>query len=133
MEWWNKLLIYETGFANDKLAEFIVENGWNDEISCWDKAEDKSIDELAKYIPAYGPPKGFVMWGIQKLHQFRIHIHVDSTEAYEEFTEYKYLRKANGELKRNTHNHLVPIDEKNHTIDATRYAMTYYYLDHAED
>lgn len=127
-------LVYETGLLNPDIAKRILDEGYNDVISCWDKAEEKSIDELyAMGINAYAPDKPFIIWGIQKIQQFELYIHVDSEECFEEFSSYKYLKDNQGQYKRNSHGHLIPHDKDNHTIDATRYGLTYYYLDEAKE
>lgn len=129
-----KQLIHETGLLNPDIARIMHANGWNDQISCWDKAEQKSIAELRQAgINAFGPKKVHIAWGIQKLQQFNIHIHIESKEAYEEFSTYAYLKLKNGEFKKNTRGHRIAKDENNHSIDASRYAMTYYYLSEAQE
>lgn len=126
-------LIYQTGLSNQKIAHMCKKNNWQKHVSCWDKSEEKSVDELvALGVNADAPPKAHIAWGIQKLHQFKLFIHSDSHNMYDEFTGYHYLKKSSGEFKRNSLNHLIANDYDNHTIDATRYALTYYYLDEAK-
>lgn len=129
-----KELIYETGLLNNDIADKMHREGLNNELSCWDRAEEKSVDELIYMnINAYAPPKHHIAWGIGKLHQFEIYIHVDSVNCYNEFSEYSYLKKSDGEFKRNSLGHKIAIDANNHTIDAARYALTYYYVDDARE
>lgn len=120
---------YETGLLNSMIAQKQIANGWNDQISIWDSAELKSIDELivnginATYA-IKGP--GSIMWGIQSLQGVKIHIHEDSLNLQREFKKYRWAKDRQGNFKRDAHGRRMPFDKDNHTIDAVRYAHTYY-------
>lgn len=127
-----KELIYDTGILNDTLGEIILENGWVDVNSSWDKAGEASVAELInKGIPAYAPskPPGSKEWGLQKLQQLKIHVHKDSKNAREEFKKQKWAKDRQGNYKRNTMGQRVPVDKDDHTVDATRYALAFGYTD----
>ena len=120
--------IYETGLTNPDIAEKIQAKGCNDEMSFWDKAEEKSVYELnALGIQAYAPAKTHIAWGIQKLEQFELYIHEDSHNTQKEFSTYRYLRDAKGDFKRNTLGHKIAHDIDNHSIDGCRYVLHHYY------
>ena len=121
--------IYETGLLNPEIATKVIELGCNDEISMWDTAEAKSIDELRLGgLHADGADKGVgsVVWGIQKLQQFKIYLHVDSKDLQSEFRKYRWAKDKAGQFKRNTLGKRVPVDKDNHLIDASRYAISRY-------
>jgi phage terminase large subunit len=124
-----KELIFETGLLNNQIAERIIQNGWVDVNSCWDKAEQKSIAELQVLgVPAWGPDKGAgsVSWGIQKLKQFKLHIYRGSKNVLRELPLQKWAKDKQGNFKRNTLGQRIPVDKDNHSIDATRYALCLY-------
>lgn len=121
--------IYSTGLLNGDIAELMLEQGLDDQISVWDSAEQKSIEELRKLdIPADGAEKGpnSIAYGIQLLQQYRIFVHVDSVDLKAEFDTYQWAKDRQGEFKRNVAGNRVPVDKDNHAIDAVRYAVTYY-------
>ncbi len=82
-----------------------------------DSAEPKSIAELRRMglnvRPVY---KTSVLYGIQKLKQFKIFIHEDSTDLIEEFTNYKYKKDRTGTVTNQT-------TGKDHLLDALKYAI----------
>jgi phage terminase large subunit len=124
-----KQLIFETGLLNNQIAERINQNGWNDVNSCWDKAEQKSIAELQVLgVPAWGPDKGAgsIAWGIQKIKQFKLHIHEDSKDILKELPLQKWAKDKQGNYKRNSLGQRIPVDKDNHSIDAIRYALSFY-------
>lgn len=125
-----KECIYETGLLNDEIAQKVLSNEWNDVISIWDKAEEKSVNELRGFnIPAdwVDKPPNSVSYGIQKMQQFNIFIHAESVNLQEEFKKYRWLKDRNGDYKRNTYGKRVPIDKFNHGIDGVRYVILYHY------
>lgn len=125
-----KRLIYETGLLNNEIAEKIKKLGEHNDLSIWDRAEEKSIFELrAADVQAWYSEKGpgSLSFGIQKMHQFNIFIHEDSHELIKEFRGYKWKKDRQGNYVRNSQGKRVPIDKNNHGIDATRYVLLYYY------
>jgi len=126
-----KELCYENSLLNSDIARIMKREGWNEHISVWDSADGlKSVNELRlESINATGAKKGTgsVSWGIQYMKKFNLFIHEESTNFVKEFQAYKWAKKTNGEYKRNTLKQRVPSDnQKDHLIDAARYAITYY-------
>ena len=106
------------------------------EISVWDKAEEKSIHELRELdVSADWSEKGSgsISFGIQKMHQFNIFIHRDSENLIREFERYRWAKDRSGNYKRNTFGKRIPVDKDNHGIDAVRYVILYYYWQPAEN
>ncbi len=123
--------IYERGLTNQQLAArmkpiftgYIANN-----IIVADCAEPKSIREIRnESYNITGCEKGpdSILHGIQRLKQYNIKIHEDSTNLIHEFGHYKWaehktLRGPDGApLCLNT-----PVDLFNHAIDAARYCVT---------
>lgn len=125
-----KLLIYEYGLMNPEIATRVIEGGWVDAICVWDSAEQKSIDELIVnglgYADKAEKGAGSLAWGVQKMQQYRLFIHEDSKQMIEEFKKYRWAKDSKGEFRRNSLGKMIPFDKDNHTIDASRYAITYY-------
>jgi phage terminase large subunit len=129
-------LFYEHGLLNNQIADKCKEVGIDDMRSIWDKAEEKSIQELrALNIRADWSDKGpgSVSFGIQKMHQFNLKIHIDSINLLEEIKKYRWKRDRNGNFSRNTFGKMIPVDKDNHCIDAVRYVILYYYWEANEN
>lgn len=114
--------IVKTKVRNEDLAQLIKDHGItrNEVITC-DSAEPKSIADFRNQdLNAHGAVKGpgSVDYGCKWLASLReIVIDPERTPyAYEEFKNYEFERDDEGEVVSG-----YP-DEKNHTIDATRYA-----------
>lgn len=96
-----------------------------DELVIADSAEEKSIADFKAYGAFIrGAEKGpeSVRYGIKWLQGLN-HIYIDARrcpETYKEFTQYEYEQDKDGNFIS-----AYP-DEKNHSIDATRYAMEKY-------
>lgn len=120
-----KEIFRDTGLTNQEIAK--LAEPYADEISVWDSAEMKSVQELRLCgINAIEATKGAdsVIFGIQKLKQFKLFIHAESSEMLKEFKGYKFAKGRNGDYIRNRKGQQVPMDKNNHSIDATRYAVT---------
>lgn len=124
--------IYETGLLNAHIAQKVIENGWNKNISVWDSADGfKSVMELQRegLYYAVGAVKGVgsVEYGIQYMKKFNLHIHEESINLRSEMAAYKWAKDKSGNYKRNTLKQRVPIQNvKDHAIDASRYGMNYF-------
>ena len=114
-----------TRTSNRDTADYLIENKGvrigTDLITC-DSAEPKSVADYKSYgLFARGAEKGpdSVRYGLKWLQSlFKIVIDpIRCPETYKEFVEYEYELTKDGEPTSN-----VP-DEKNHSIDMTRYAM----------
>ena len=113
-----KQVIYELGLTNEDLAFRLKEIGIdrNADIVA-DSAEPKSIAELRRMGLNVRPvSKTSVLYGIQKLKQFKIFIHEDSTDLIEEFTNYKYKKDRTGTVTNQT-------TGKDHLLDSLKYAI----------
>jgi phage terminase large subunit len=129
-----KELIYETGLLNPDIAVKLRHLGEDKARSIWDRAEEKSIFELRSMdVDAWYSEKGpgSLSFGIQKMHQFNVHIHKDSVNLKNEFQKYRWAKDRAGNYKRNTFGKRIPVDKDNHLIDATRYVLLYYYWEAA--
>ena len=134
--------IVQRGCSNQRIVEILKEKGFDKEpdnvpryvspidgtayaperqlIIC-DSAEPKSVYDVAQLglraIPCQKYP-GSVQYGVRWLQSKVIVIDPKRTPtAYQEFTEYEYLRTKDGDILTN-----LP-DKNNHTIDALRYAL----------
>jgi hypothetical protein len=128
-------LIYETGLLNPDIGQRLRDLGEDKGRSIWDRAEEKSIYELRSMdVDAWYSDKGpgSLAFGIQKLHQFNIFIHEDSKHVIDEWAKYRWAKNRDGSYKLNSFGKRIPVDKDNHTIDATRYVLLYYYWQVAE-
>jgi phage terminase large subunit len=85
-----------------------------------DSSEPKSIAELNRSgLNVRGVKKGTgsVLFGIQKLRQFKIHIHKDSHNLITEFTNYRYKKDRQGRITNQT-------EGDDHALDALRYVVS---------
>ncbi len=128
-------VFYEQGLLNSDIGRLMHQHGEADKRSIWDRAEEKSIFELRSMdIDAWYSEKGAgsISFGIQKMHQFNIYIHKDSHNLKNEFSKYRWAKERNGSYKRNTFGKRIPVDKDNHSIDAVRYVILYYYWEATE-
>lgn len=111
-------------------ARWIKEKGYDDAFITCDSAEPKSVaDFRAEGLPAQKAKKGAgsVDYGMKWLQGRTIVIDSNRTpHVCEEFTEYEYERDKEGNWISG-----YP-DAKNHTIDATRYALERVYNKYGE-
>ncbi len=127
-----RVVFSEVGLMNNNIAEKILLHNANDQMSSWDSAEKKSVDELIMHgINACYVDKGHKIFRVQKLQQFKkIYLYYEDVEAIQHFKNYRWMKdKKTGDLKRNTLGHTIPIDGNDHTIDATGYGLMFYYQD----
>ena len=85
----------------------------------FDAAEPRLIDELRRMGWNIQPSlkgRDSINAGIDLLKRFKIHITSDSTNAIQEFRNYKWQEDKSGKLTN------TPIDKNNHIVDAVRYA-----------
>lgn len=115
--------LYKVKMSNREAANEIKRRGWTDTKIICDSAEPKSIDELKSYgIKCDGATKGqgSVEYGEKWLDDLEA-IVIDPKRCFytaKEFEAIDYDTDKDG----NVLNRLV--DKDNHTIDATRYALT---------
>ena len=134
---------YANGQSNIDLAKAITEMGYAKEEIWADAAEPKSIDEMSKgfdevtydennqpiinhyQLPRIRPAlKGAdsVQNGIQRMQSFRIHVHPRCINTLIEFNNYAWDVDKDGNFIDK------PIKEWDHCMDATRYALSKFYI-----
>ena len=113
--------IYQNKLSNEQSAGMIKAKGYTDAYIICDSAEPKSVaDFRAMGLPAKAAVKGpdSVSYGMKWLQRRKIVIDRRRTpRAYDEFVNYEYDRDKDGNFISG-----YP-DEKNHLIDALRYAV----------
>lgn len=113
--------LYVNKWTNEQTAAWIKARGYTDAYITCDSAEPKSVaDYRALGLPAKAAIKGpgSVDYGMKALQKRKIVIDRQRTpKACEEFLHYEYERNKDGDIISG-----YP-DEKNHAIDATRYAL----------
>lgn len=118
--------IYENKLTNESSGEEIKKRNYTDAYIVCDSAEPKSAaDYMDMGLPAKLAVKGpgSVAYGMKWLQRRKIVIDRRRTpNAYNEFLNYEYERTKDGDIISG-----YP-DEKNHLIDATRYALEWAYL-----
>ena len=103
--------------TND-IHKFLKNNITNNLIYA-DSAEPRLIDELRRMGWNIRPSvkgRDSINAGIDLLKRFKIHIHKESTNAIQEFRNYKWKEDRTGKLTN------IPMDSNNHICDAVRYA-----------
>lgn len=123
----NKVLYFmecyaKQGMLNDEIAQVIKSMGYGKELIIADAAEKKSIAEIRRLgvnrIVAAKKGPDSVMFGLNFMQQFKLVIDERATKMIEELDNYTWVRdKKTGEYINK------PIDDFNHVIDATRYAI----------
>jgi len=114
-----KQLIYQLGLTNEDLAFKLKEIGIDRNIDIVaDSAEPKSIAELKRLgINVRAISKTSILYGIQKLKQFKIFVHHESVDLISEFSNYKFKKDRSGNVTNNT-------SGRDHLLDALRYVVT---------
>ena len=110
---------YDRGLTNQELAKVIIDMIGTQPVTC-DSSEPKSIQELKeKGVKALSAKKGkdSVNFGIQWLQGLEIFVDSKCVNCKAEFSTYHWKKDKDGNALR------VPVDKKNHLIDAIRYGM----------
>lgn len=113
-----KELLYETNLTNEDLAhklhELDIDKNTNIVV---DSSEPKSREELSRLGIKSRPisAKG-ILYGIQKVRQYNIHIHEDSLNLIDEFDNYKWKKDRSGRVTNSP-------TGKDHLLDALRYVV----------
>ena len=113
-----KEYFYQTMMTGQDIHYKFKSIGINREMIWGDSAEPRLNDELKRMgWNVKGSIKGrdSVNAGIDLLKRYKINITKDSTNAIQEFRNYKWLEDKSGKLTN------VPEDRNNHVIDAVRY------------
>ena len=112
--------LYKRGLTNQDLAREIRKINPDGPVIA-DSAEPKSIEELKRagiwILPAQ-KGRDSIMYGIQRLSEYSINVHVTSKNVIEEFSSYIWAKNKDGYPTNK------PVDNFNHAIDAIRYAVT---------
>lgn len=117
-----KELIYKGGLTNQDLLHLMKEHGItrsSDVVA--DSAEPKSIVELNRGgLSVRGVKKGqdSVLYGIQKMRQYKIYLHKDSSNLIQEFDTYRYRKDRSGRITNQTEGY------GDHLIDSIRYVVS---------
>ena len=113
-----KQLIYEKGLTNQDLAFKLKETDIDRDVNIVaDSAEPKSIQELKREGLNVRPvEKTSILYGIQKLRQFKIFIHEDSLDLQNEFSNYRFKKDRTGKI---TNTPTGP----DHLFDALKYTV----------
>lgn len=113
-----KQVLYELGLTNDDLAFRLKELGIDRSVNIVaDSAEPKSIEELRRMGLNIRPVnKSSILYGIQKLKQFKIFIHNESVDLISEFSNYRFKKDRIGNITNNT-------TGADHLLDALKYVV----------
>ena len=111
-------MIYQLGLTNEDLAWKLKEVGIDRSANIVaDSAEPKSIEELKRQNLNIRPvSKTSILYGIQKMKQFKIYIHEESVDIINEFANFKYKKDRTGQITNTT-------TGKDHALDAIKYAV----------
>lgn len=111
--------IYKTAMTNKDIYAEINYKGYSKERIIADSAEPKSIEELKrlglKRIKGARKGKDSILFGIQKLQDYKFYIHPGCENFTVEVNNYVWDNKDGKVMNK-------PIDEYNHLMDALRYA-----------
>jgi phage terminase large subunit len=111
--------LYRTMMTTLDLHNTFREAGIQRQLIYFDSAEPRLIDELRRMGWNIRPSlkgKDSINAGIDLLKRYKINITTDSTNAIQEFRNYKWREDRTGKLTN------IPEDKHNHIIDAVRYA-----------
>ena len=111
--------LYRTMMTTRDISDVLKQEVTNRSPIYFDAAEPRLIDELRRMGHNIQPSlkgKDSINAGIDLLKRFKIHITTDSTNAIQEFRNYKWLEDRSGKLTNK------PITKNDHIIDAVRYA-----------
>ena len=110
--------LYRTMMTTNDIHN-VFKNNITDQVIYADSCEPRTIEELRRMGWRIRPSlkgRDSVNAGIDLLKRYKIHIHKDSTNAIQEFRNYKWVEDKTGKLTNR------PEDKNNHITDAVRYA-----------
>jgi len=119
-EFWIEEVLYEKGLTNTELGNIMIDRMVKDEVSYWDAAEPKSIQELKDMGINVKPCKkgaDSIRAGIDFLKSLKIHIVEGSENIIREQKSYIWQKDKDGNALN------VPINFNNHAMDAVRYGI----------
>lgn len=111
----------DTGKTNEELAKVITAMGFSKSVIVADAAEPKSVEELrrlgiSRIKPCVKGPDS-VLFGIQKLLNYKIIVHPSCSGIITEFENYSWQKNRDGEYINR------PVDSFNHFCDSLRYSL----------
>lgn len=112
--------LYQRGFDNHRLAQFLQNLEQNNTLVIADSAEPKSIDEIKSYGVGIQPAdkgQGSLNRGIQHVQAQRISVTRSSYNLIKEYRSYFWKTDKNGEVLKD------PDGGFDHLLDAARYAL----------
>ena len=115
--------IYDKGLTNDDIAGnmAVCLSGDSNPVVA-DCAEPKSIEEIYRHgfnIHPCKKGKDSIVNGIQRVKQYKLHVHESSINTIKELNAYKWAEDKNGNMLNK------PVDAFNHSMDAMRYILTH--------
>ena len=115
--------IYSKGLTNEdicaEMSRLPIDAGACIVADC---AEPKSIEEIYRQgFNVHGCKKGkdSINNGIQRVKQYKLHVHESSINTIKELNAYKWAEDKNGNMLNK------PVDAFNHSMDAMRYILTH--------
>ena len=113
-----KQLVYDLGLTNEDLAYKLKELGIDRDVDIvCDSAEPKSIAELKRQGLNVRPvQKSSVLYGIQKMRQYKFYVHEESVDILKEFDTYQFKKDRSGNITN------TPTGD-DHGLDAIKYAI----------
>ena len=114
--------LYKQGMYTKDIFNWLIRNGYQNSTIVADSSEGRLIAELRsmgiRKIRNSKKGAGSIMFGIDFMQGFKIHILPKCENAIAEFNSYAYDRdKKTGEYINK------PVDKDNHFIDSLRYAL----------
>lgn len=113
---------YKSGLTNPQIAMVIKSLGFAKSEIIADSAEQKSIEELKNLgITRIRPStkgKDSVIFGIQKIQQYKIYVNPECENTILEFENYSYKKDKSTNEYTNE-----PVDDFNHLMDCLRYGI----------
>lgn len=113
-----KQILYDKGLTNEDLAFKLKELGLDRSVDMVaDSSEPKSIQEMKRNGFNVRPvQKTSVLYGIQKMKQFKIYVYEESTDLISEFSNYKFKKDRTGNVTNTT-------TGPDHLLDALKYVI----------
>lgn len=122
--------LYQTGMLTPHIFKWLVANGYQNTEIYADAAEPRLIAELKangiRRIKKSKKPNGSIMYGIDYIQGFRIHVLPKCIHTIEELNAYAFDKDKDGNWLNK------PIDKDNHLMDALRYAMELLIMPHVK-
>jgi len=114
--------IYKTQMTNDDLIRELGHFYDNkSDYSFWDSAEPNRIEEIRRAGYNAHPAEKSVKEGINKVKEFRIHIHSKCVNTIKEIKTYSFKTDKSGHVLDE------PVKFLDHAMDALRYAVFTYF------